>query len=163
MNQKYSEQYDAYYDEQTNEWLEDTCDDPECDLCIGRPPAPLREIFVFGSNLAGRHGAGAAKFALENHGAIYGQGIGLQGQSYGIPTKDENIQTLPLHRIQVYIQEFLEFASSRPDLYFNVTAVGCGLAGYKPDQIAPFFLKYPKNVKLPMEFLDILYAPLRKT
>jgi hypothetical protein len=123
----------------------------------------MTDIFVFGSNLAGRHGAGAAKFALENHGAIYGQGIGLQGQSYGIPTKDENIQTLPLHRIQEYVQDFLSFASSRPDLYFNVTAVGCGLAGYKPDQIAPFFLKYPTNVKLPMEFLDVLYAPLRKT
>ena len=59
MNQKYSEQFDTYYDEQTNEWLEDICDDPECDLCIGRTPTPLREIFVFGSNLAGRHGAGA--------------------------------------------------------------------------------------------------------
>jgi hypothetical protein len=162
-NKKYSENNDSYYDEQTNEWLEDICDDPDCDLCVGRTPTPMTDIFVFGSNLAGRHGAGAAKFALENHGAIYGQGIGLQGQSYGIPTKDENIQTLPLHRIQEYVQEFLSFASSRPDLYFNVTAVGCGLAGYTPDQIAPFFLKYPKNVKLPMEFRDVIYAPLRKT
>ena len=163
MNQKYSEQYDAYYDEQTNEWLEDICDDPECDLCVGRTPTPLTEIFVFGSNLAGRHGAGAAKFAIENHGAIYGQGIGLQGQSYGIPTKDKNIKTLPLDSIQSYVTEFLEFAASRPDLIFNVTAVGCGLAGYTPEQIAPFFQRYPTNVRLPSEFLDIIYAPLRKT
>ena len=62
MNRKYSEQYDAYYDEQTNEWLEDICEDPECEYCVGRhgrPDKPMREIFVFGSNLAGRHGAGA--------------------------------------------------------------------------------------------------------
>jgi hypothetical protein len=162
-NKKYSETFDAYYDEQTNEWLEDICDDPECDLCVGRTPKPLTEIFVFGSNLAGRHGAGAAKFAVENHGAIYGQGIGLQGESYGIPTKDHNIQTLPLDRIQVYVQEFLEFATNHPELLFKVTAVGCGLAGYIPEQIAPFFLKYPSNVKLPTEFLDVIYAPLRRT
>lgn len=162
-NKKYSEKNDAYYDEQTNEWLEDICDDPECDLCVGRTPTPLTEIFVFGSNLAGRHGAGAAKFALENHGAIYGQGIGLQGQSYGIPTKDENIRTLPLDSIQSYVTEFLEFATSRQDLIFNVTAVGCGLAGYTPEQIAPFFQRCPTNVRLPSEFLVVIYAPLRKT
>ncbi len=158
MNQKYSEKFDAYYDEQTNEWLEDTCDDPECDLCIGRTPAPLREIFVFGSNLAGRHGAGAAKFALDNHGAIYGVGVGLQGDSYGIPTKDQNIETLPLTYIRVYVNQFIEFAKHMPDLVFNVTAIGCGLAGYTPSQIAPMFSSASglSNVRLPKEFLEVL-------
>ena len=161
MNQKYSEQFDTYYDEQTNEWLEDICDDPDCDLCIGRygrPDKPLREIFVFGSNLAGRHGAGAAKFALDNHGAIYGVGVGLQGDSYGIPTKDQNIETLPLTYIRVYVNQFIEFARHMPNLVFNVTAIGCGLAGYTPSQIAPMFSSASglSNVRLPQEFLKVL-------
>ena len=161
MNQRYSEQYDAYYDEQTNEWLEDICDDPDCDLCIGmhgRPEKPMREIFVFGSNLAGRHGAGAAKFAVENHKAIYGIGVGLQGDSYGIPTKDQNIKTLPLETIQLYVDQFIDFARLTPDLLFNVTAIGCGLAGYNPSQIAPMFSSASglSNVRLPEEFKKVL-------
>ena len=158
MNQKYSEQFDAYYDEQTNEWYESVCDDPDCELCVGRPKKPLREIFVFGSNLAGRHGAGAAKFALDNHGAIYGVGVGLQGDSYGIPTKDQNIETLPLSYIKVYVNQFIEFAKYTPNLIFNVTAIGCGLAGYTPLQIAPMFSSASglPNVRLPQEFLEVL-------
>jgi hypothetical protein len=161
MNQRYSEQYDAYYDEQTNEWLEDICDDPDCDLCVGRhgrPEKPMREIFVFGSNLAGRHGAGAAKFAVENHKAIYGIGVGLQGDSYGIPTKDQNIKTLPLETIQLYVNQFIDFARLTPDLLFNVTAIGCGLAGYNPSQIAPMFSSASglSNVRLPEEFKKVL-------
>jgi len=113
-------------------------------------------IFVFGSNLAGRHGAGAAKFALENHGAIYGQGIGIQGQSYGIPTKDHNIETLPLLAIHGYVQDFLEYAGNHPEDIFHVTAIGCGLAGYKPTDIAPFFAERLDNVLLPPEFKELL-------
>lgn len=117
-----------------------------------------REIFVFGSNLAGRHGAGAAKFALDNHGAIYGQGIGMQGNSYGIPTKDHDIKTLPLDKIRVFVNHFIEYAKHHPHMTFNVTAVGCGLAGYTPIQIAPMFSSASAlpNVRLPKEFLEVL-------
>jgi len=107
----------------------------------------MTDIFVFGSNLAGRHGAGAAKFALMNHGAILFQGIGLQGQSYAIPTKDHNIETLPLDIIQNHVHDFKEFAASRPDLTFYVTPIGCGLAGYKREQIRPFFADMPDNCR----------------
>ena len=113
-------------------------------------------IFVFGSNLAGRHGAGAAKFARMNHGAIYGQGQGLQGSSYAIPTKDRQIRTLPLGDIRQHVATFLEFARSRDDLTFQVTAIGCGLAGYKPEHIAPMFQGAPSNCRLPPEFLTVL-------
>ncbi|ATS92109.1 hypothetical protein HMSP1_64 [Sinorhizobium phage HMSP1-Susan] len=114
----------------------------------------MTEIFVFGSNLAGRHGKGAALHARQQWGAIYGQGFGLQGRSYAIPTKDANLRTLPLDTIAVYVAMFLEFALSRPDLTFKVTAIGCGLAGYKPHQIAWMFdLPCPRNVILPPEFM----------
>lgn len=109
-------------------------------------------IFVFGSNLAGRHGAGAALYARKNHGAIYGQGIGLQGNSYGIPTKDEGLRSLPLGEIQRHIEDFLRFALEHPEIEFQVTPIGCGLAGYKHQQIAPFFAAAPSNCKLPPEF-----------
>lgn len=112
----------------------------------------MRNIFVFGSNLAGRHGAGAALYARQHHGAILGQGEGLQGDSYGIPTKDENIQTLPLSAIRKHVTDFLNFARARADMTFNVTPIGCGLAGYKPVQIASMFNLAPENVKLPEEF-----------
>jgi hypothetical protein len=109
-------------------------------------------IFVFGSNLAGRHGKGAALFALKNHGAIYGQGEGLQGRSYGIPTKDHYIRTLHLDNIRMHVERFLEFARNHPELTFNLTAIGCGLAGYTPAQIAPMFADAPDNVRKPPEF-----------
>lgn len=102
-------------------------------------------IFVFGSNLAGRHGAGAAKYALKRKGAIYGQGIGLQGKSYAIPTKDRNIRTLPLSEIKKYVSEFKKFAASRQDLSFYITPIGCGLAGYKRSQIEPLFNNISSN------------------
>lgn len=108
-----------------------------------------REIFVFGSNLAGRHGAGAAKFAINNHGAKYGKGVGLQGNSYAIPTKDEQLKPLSLGIIESYVQRFLEFAEWHPELTFNVTKIGCGLAGYKESQIAPMFEAAPSNCHLP--------------
>jgi hypothetical protein len=112
-------------------------------------PGELRmtDIFVFGSNIAGRHGAGAAKFAAQHHGAIYGQGIGLQGSSYGIPTKDAAIRTLPLPAIDQFVGEFIEFAKSRPDLTFDITPIGCGLAGYKRAQIKPMFEGMPDNCR----------------
>lgn len=114
------------------------------------------DVFVFGSNLAGRHGAGAALFAKQNHGAIYGQGEGLQGHSYGIPTKDANIRTLPLTRIAEAVATFKSFAAEHPELTFVITPIGCGLAGYKPEQIAPFFADSPPNCQLPVEFARVL-------
>lgn len=113
----------------------------------------MREIFVFGSNLAGRHGKGAALFARQNHGAIYGQGEGLQGNSYAIPTKDHQLRVLDLDTIANHVVTFLEFAFVHPEMKFNVTAIGCGLAGYKPDQIKWMFDTIrPSNVILPPEF-----------
>ena len=110
-------------------------------------------IFVFGSNLAGRHGKGAALFAVKNFGAIYGQGVGLQGSSYAIPTKDARIKPLPLETIKQYVDGFLTFARANPQMRFVVTAVGCGLAGYIPEQIAPMFKDAPPNCELPQAFI----------
>ncbi len=107
------------------------------------------KIFVFGSNLSGIHGAGAARSAFNDHGAIWGTGVGIQGKSYAIPTKDENIKTLPLHRIKNYIDGFLEFAKTHPEMEFYVTRVGCGLAGYKDSDIGPMFVGAPPNCELP--------------
>lgn len=115
-----------------------------------------KKIFVFGSNLAGRHGAGAAKYARQHYGAIYGQGIGLQGDSYAIPTKDYNIETLPLSEIKRYVDMFLAFARSNPKLEFQLTRIGCGLAGYKDEQIAPMFVGLPRNVIVPEEWVYYL-------
>lgn len=101
--------------------------------------------FVFGSNLAGVHGAGAARYALNHEGAIWGKGIGHHGNSYAIPTKDQNIQSLPLEDIRVFVKDFIWFAEMNPDLLFKVTQIGCGLAGFKPEQIAPMFKDAPQN------------------
>jgi hypothetical protein len=109
-------------------------------------------IFVFGSNLAGRHGAGAALFAIKNHGAIYGRGIGIQGNSYGIPTKDKDLKTLPLSIIKIYVLDFINFASTHSDMMFNITRIGCGLAGYKDSDITPMFKDVPPNCILPIEW-----------
>jgi hypothetical protein len=110
------------------------------------------EVFVFGSNLAGRHGKGAALTALNHYGALYGNCSGLQGNSYAIPTKDTKLNTLPLSIIKVYIDEFKTFASNHPEIIFKVTAIGCGLAGYSPKDIAPMFIGLPSNCILPSEF-----------
>jgi hypothetical protein len=119
-------------------------------------PEPGRTIFVFGSNLAGRHGKGAALYARRHHGAIYGQGIGLQGDSYAIPTRDERLRSLPLDQIAEQVERFRTFAGEHPGLTFEVTAIGCGLAGYTPREIAPMFLGSPDNCHLPDEFLAVL-------
>jgi hypothetical protein len=109
-------------------------------------------IFVFGSNLAGRHGKGAALFARQNHGAVYGQGAGRQGNSYAIPTKDHSLKTLPLFVIAKYVQDFKTYASDHPHEVFQVTRIGCGLAGYRDKDIAPMFEDSPANCELPEEW-----------
>ena len=116
----------------------------------------MDEIFVFGSNLLGRHDGGAAAFALENCGAVYGQGIGIQGNSYAIPTMDEKFQSLPLDVIKVHIQEFLLFAKEHEEINFYVTPVGCGIAGFTPEEIAPLFIGFTKNIRLDDKLLDVL-------
>lgn len=112
----------------------------------------MREIFVFGSNLQGRHGKGAALFARENHGAIYGQAEGLQGNSYAIPTKSTPYRSLPLEKVLEGIARFKQFALEHPELLFKVTPIGCGLAGFTPEQIRPAFNDFPENCLLPGEF-----------
>lgn len=96
-------------------------------------------IFVFGSNLKGLHGGGAARTAYLAHGAIKGQGEGLQGTSYAIPTKYTLWQTMPLEAIKQAVERFMKFAEANPHMDFHVTRIGCGLAGYKDEQIAPMF------------------------
>lgn len=107
------------------------------------------EIFVFGSNEAGHHGAGAAKDARTLYGAIYGQGYGMQGQSFAIPTKDRMIETLPLPAIQQYVDMFLAQVDRNPQLNYFLTRIGCGLAGYTDEEIAPMFAGAPLNVRMP--------------
>lgn len=112
------------------------------------------QIFVFGSNLSGRHGKGAAKTALI-WGAKWGQSKGLQGKTYGIPTKDASIKrTLSIDEIKVFVDEFIEFAKSNQDLTFLVTEIGCGLAGLKPKEVAPLFKEAINisNIHLPARF-----------
>lgn len=109
-------------------------------------------VFVFGSNLAGRHGKGAALWAHQHRGAIYGKGVGLQGNSYAIPTKNERLATMTLRDIRCYVNQFLLFANARQDLTFQLTPIGCGLAGYKREQIEPMFEGAPANVLMPPEW-----------
>lgn len=106
-------------------------------------------IFVFGSNLAGRHGKGAALAARLQHGAVYGVFQGPTGNAYAIPTKDEHLNPLPLPIIAYYVGGFVGYAHQHPELRFLVTRVGCGLAGYTDEQIAPFFNACPDNCELP--------------
>ena len=113
-------------------------------------------IFVFGSNRAGRHGKGAALAARKHHGAIYGRGEGPQGSSYAIPTKDEQLRSLPLTEINHGVYRFIVYADDHPELTFTVTPIGCGLAGYRPEQIAPMFRVAGPNVTLPPEFREVL-------
>ncbi len=113
-------------------------------------------IFVFGSNLAGRHGAGSAKHAAEYYGAIRGVGNGPMGQSYAIPTKGFNMETLQLFVISQYVKIFINYAKNHPDLKFQIVNIGCGLAGYKPEQIAPMFSGTPPNCEFTDEFALIL-------
>lgn len=111
------------------------------------------DVFVFGSNLAGNHAGGAARFAREKFGAIWGQGVGLQGQSYAIPTMQGGIET-----IRPYVDEFINFASINYTKCFLVTKIGCGIAGFTVEEIAPLFADAMHfiNVKLPREFYEVL-------
>ena len=104
------------------------------------------EIFVFGSNLQGAHAGGAARIAYNNFGAIWGQGVGLQGQSYGIPTMQGGVET-----VRPYVNEFIQFAKDHPELTFLVTRIGCGIAGFTDAEMAPLFEKAHsiENVILP--------------
>lgn len=106
-------------------------------------------IFVFGSNGAGRHGKGASKFALNFCGAQYGNPFGLQGKSFAIPTKNAEMRVLPLAEIESYIRQFLHFAVQNPQLTFYIAPIGTGLAGYTDIQIAPMFKDAPPNCVLP--------------
>ncbi|MCS2326955.1 hypothetical protein NXV84_07315 [Bacteroides fragilis] len=111
------------------------------------------EIFVFGSNLSGHHGGGAALLAMNKWGAIWGQGVGLQGQTYGIPTMQGGVET-----IRPYVDEFIQFANKHPEMTFLVTEIGCGIAGFTPQEIAPLFAKATtiENIHLPQRFWDLL-------
>lgn len=111
------------------------------------------EIFVFGSNLEGHHGGGAALLAWRKWGAIWGQGTGLQGQTYGIPTMHGGPD-----RIKPYVDEFISFARQHPELTFLVTEIGCGIAGFRPAEIAPLFRDAVdvENIHLPQRFWEVL-------
>ena len=117
------------------------------------------EVFTFGSNLSGAHGAGAAYAARTKFGAILGQAEGLQGQSYAIPTKTERAAaTMELQDIAPYAARFAEFAKANPEKKFLVTEIGCGLAGLTPEQVAPLFeaCRDIENVTLPSRFWSVL-------
>jgi hypothetical protein len=117
-----------------------------------RDTSKQNQVFVFGSNLAGIHGAGAAYDAFKKWGAVRGQGYGLQGNSFAIPTKGKELEILDLKDIENYVSMFIRFANERPELEFLVTRVGCGLAGYKDGDIAPMFKEAPHNCVLPPEW-----------
>ena len=109
------------------------------------------EIFVFGSNLAGHHMGGAARAAHKKFGAEWGVGVGLTGQSYAIPTMQGRVET-----IRPYVDEFILFAKTHPQLTFLVTRIGCGIAGFRDWEIAPLFKAAldVENVILPEEFVE---------
>lgn len=111
------------------------------------------EIFVFGSNLKGYHGGGAAAYAANKFGAVWGQGVGLQGQSYAIPTMQGGPNT-----IEPYTKDFIKFARNHPEYQFLVTEIGCGIAGFKPTDIAPLFVDAAemKNISLPESFWEVI-------
>ena len=111
------------------------------------------EVFVFGSNLQGHHGGGAARAARLLFGAIWGQGVGLQGQSYAIPTMQGGVET-----IKPYVDQFIGYAKEHAELFFYVTRIGCGIAGFKDSDVAHLFRNAVElaNICLPKSFVDIL-------
>ncbi len=113
-------------------------------------------VFVFGSNLAGRHGKGAALDALKYHGAMPGFGIGRHGNSYAIPTKDETLSVLPIASIKRYVSEFIGYARQQSHNGFQVTRIGCGLAGFTNEEIAPLF----QNAPIDNCFFDLKWRPI---
>ena len=111
------------------------------------------EVFVFGSNLAGMHGGGAAYVAFKQFGAVMGCGVGLRGKSYAIPTMEGGVET-----IKPYVDDFITFAKEHPELFFYVTRIGCGIAGFRDKEIAPLFSEAAslENVCLPETFSKVL-------
>lgn len=111
------------------------------------------EIFVFGSNLGGMHGGGAARAAMDHYGAVWGQGVGLQGQSYAIPTMHGGVDV-----IKPYVDDFVAFARQHPELRFLVTRIGCGIAGFAVEEIAPLFADAidDENIILPEDFVKVI-------
>lgn len=117
----------------------------------------IGKVFVFGSNLEGRHGAGAALEARKKWGAVYGLPVGWQGDSYAIPTKETPYKSLPLKKIEQYVEDFLEVARDNPYHQFILTPIGCGLAGHSQKDIAPMFYNATGNIVLPKLFEDFLF------
>lgn len=116
------------------------------------------EVFVFGSNLSGFHAGGAARAALR-WGAVWGQGIGIQGQTYALPTVEKQLsRILTVDEIRDHVIQFIDFAKDNPELTFLVTEIGCGIAGYTVEQIAPLFLGATDvdNIHLPVSFWQVL-------
>lgn len=113
------------------------------------------EVFVFGSNIRGQHMGGAARVAFDKFGAVWGQGVGLQGQSYAIPTMEGGVDY-----VAGYVDEFVLFAKAHPEMFFWVTRIGCGIAGFRDEEIAPLFKAASDldNVALPESFRAILEA-----
>lgn len=113
------------------------------------------EIFVFGSNLAGFHGGGAARLAYERFGAVWGKGVGLHGQTYAIPTMQGGVET-----IKPYVDEFIGFAREHKEMVFLVTRIGCGIAGFRDEEIAPLFREAidDENIILPETFMEVMSA-----
>ncbi len=116
----------------------------------------MAHIFVFGSNKLGVHGAGAARTAKEQFGAVYGVGEGLRGTSYAIPTKKTPYVSMPFDEVKQAVVRFIAFAREHDEHDFILTRVGCGLAGFTDDEIAPLFSEVSQNVKLPERWADLL-------
>lgn len=112
------------------------------------------EVFVFGSNLDGIHAGGAARIAYDSFGAIWGQGVGFQGKSYAIPTMHGSVDS-----IRPYVDDFIAFAKNNPEYKFLVTRIGCGIAGFTDDEIAPLFKEAlpMENIFLPLSFHKCLH------
>lgn len=151
----------GYYQRKFNDFIRTFVFDMRTYNGIARPDyTPERiselkpdEVFVFGSNLAGMHGGGAAYVAFRQFGAVMGCGVGLRGQSYAIPTMQGGVET-----IEPYVTEFIAFAKEHPELFFYVTRIGCGIAGFRDRDIAPLFAaaKDLENVCLPESFIKAL-------
>lgn len=115
-----------------------------------------KHIFVFASNLSGRHGKGSALEARLKHGAIYGKGFGPQGSSYGIPTKGYKLEILSIEEITKYVNQFLDYAKAHPDVVFEVVKIGTGLAGYTDEEMAPLFKNRTTNVVIHRDWVLLL-------
>lgn len=121
-----------------------------------------QSIFVFGSNLAGRHGKGSAARAAAEYGAERGVGEGRTGRAYAIPTKDAKLNVLPYNTIAGAVSRFIAYARAHPELTFEVVAVGTGLAGHKHEDMAALFLMVPKNCRLPEKWANLHAAKVKQ-